>query len=86
MRRAGTRYMPANAVAKAMRDDRVDSTDPDAVEAWFQAFRRCSPKQRREKLGQDLDVARIFVEGDRIVVATARPVSEHAKDRHLLRV
>ncbi|HSR25419.1 MAG TPA: hypothetical protein VLW53_17825, partial [Candidatus Eisenbacteria bacterium] len=60
--------------------------DPDAVDAWFQSFRRCSPKRRREKLGQDLDVARVFVEGDRIVVATARPISEHAKDRRLLRV
>jgi hypothetical protein len=81
-----SRFMPAKAVATAMREDQVDITDPDAVDAWFQAFRRRSPKRRREKLGQDLDVARVFVDGDRIVVATARPVSEHAKDRHLLGV
>jgi hypothetical protein len=81
-----SRFMPAKAVATAMRDDGVDITDPAAVDAWFQSFRRSSPKLRAEKLGQDLDVARVFVEGDRIVVATARPVTEPAKDQHPLGV
>jgi hypothetical protein len=81
-----SRFMPAKAVATAMRDDGVDITDPAAVDAWFQSFRRISPEQRREKLGQDLDVARVFVDGDRITVAAARPISEPAKDRHLFGV
>jgi len=78
--------MPAKAVATALRDDGVDVTDPGAVEAWFQAYRRSSPRQRRAKLGQKLDVERVFVDDDRLMVAIARPVSEAAKDSHLLGV
>ena len=34
--------------------------------AWIPDGSR-SPKRRREKLGQNLDLARVYVEGDRIV-------------------
>jgi hypothetical protein len=81
-----SRFMPAKAVATAMRDDGVDIADPAAVDAWFQSFRRSSPKRQAEKLGQNLAVARVFVEDDRIVVAVTRPASEPAKNRHLLGV
>src|SRR4029077_4773492 len=78
------RFMPAKAVATAMREDGVDVTDAAAVDAWFQALRLSSPRQRRAKLGQELDLAGVHVENSRVIVAVERP--ETLKDRHLLGV
>jgi hypothetical protein len=81
-----SRFMPAKAVATAMREDGVDVTDPVAVDAWFQAYRGSSPTKRRAKLGQDLDLEGVYVQDARLIVAVVRPPSEVARDRHLLRV
>jgi hypothetical protein len=79
-----SRFMPAKAVATAMREDGVDVRDAAAVDVWLQALRRSSPRKRRAKLGQELDLAGVYVENGRIVVAVERP--ETLKDRHLLGV
>jgi hypothetical protein len=67
-----------------MREDGVDVKDAAAVDVWLQALRRSSPRKRRAKLGQELDLAGVHVENGRILVAVERP--ETLKDRHLLGV